>query len=495
MARKTSSLADTAAQFVSAIAGRGCYLVLQVFLARSLGPREFGLYAIGWTVAGLVGTLAPIGMPQAILRYGIAGRRALHAAPMPVVTLAGLVSFAAILATAAPLAGRVFGEPDAEAVIIAFAPSVPLTGILGVLLSALRVSHANLASAGAGSLVFALYLAAVLLAFHSGTSPVVAAHMYTAALALTLLPSAWLLYIKPPASDEPGLRHLIRFGIVTMFISGSNVLNLWADRIVIGVMADARAIGLYQVASQLAMVVIVLRSAVVSVFEARVPKLAKADGTVPNVTREFIAATRILLHASAPGLVVLTLTASFWTTTLFGPDYAGAAMPLVVLAVGQLGLTFAGPSVNALHMTGEEHTVMRLTAGTCLLNLLGNIGLIPLLGLAGAAAASVAANLIVSLTCLARLRSTGRLRLPAVALGDIAVATATCATVTLLLVHASGSLSFGAVIGILVTAYAVYGAIITCVCRVEDEAVDLTRATFRRVFGLRPRPPPAERRV
>jgi O-antigen/teichoic acid export membrane protein len=45
-----------------------------------------------------------------------------------------------------------------------------------------------------------------------------------------------------------------------MFIHGANTFNVLADRLVIGVMADAEAVGVYHVASQLAMVIVVLRS-------------------------------------------------------------------------------------------------------------------------------------------------------------------------------------------------------------------------------------------
>ena len=424
MASRGSNLLDVAAQFVFSILGRGCYLGLQVFLARTLGPRDFGLYAIGWTVAGLAGTVAPIGMPQAMLRFGVAGRRALFSLPVVVALASGLVGFVAVVASADAVARLAFDAPEAAPVIVALAPSVPLLCVFWVLGSALRASGRNMASAVVGTLVFVLYFVATLAAFlgGSGRSAVVAGHAYTVAIAASLLPAAWLLYATPPAAQIPGLRPLLRFGVVTMFISSTNLLNLWADRIVIGVMADAKAVGVYQVASQLAVVAIVLRAAVMTVFEARVPKPV-AGAAPPDLTREFVAATRMLLHLSAPGLACLCLSAGFWTTALFGPAYAAAAVPLQVLVAGQLLLTFTGPSIIALHMSGKEHTAMYLSGGICVLNIVGNIALIPVLGLAGSALASGVANLAAGVASLVQLRRSGRLQPFLARISDTVLAT------------------------------------------------------------------------
>lgn len=481
MASRTSNLADVSAQFLSSVVGRGCYLVLQVFLARDLGPREFGLYAIGWTVAGLVGTLTPVGMPQVMLRYKVTGRRALSALPMVICAVIGLLGGIAVTALADLLARAVFGDPSAAPAIRALAPSIPLTGVFWVLTSALRASGENLASAILGTLLFVVYLLATAVAFRGGLgqTPSMAGHMYTFAIAVSVIPAIWLLYRQPSASHMPPVGQMLQFGVVTMFISSANLLNLWADRVIIGMMADAKAVGIYQVASQLAVVAIVLRSAVITVFEARVPK--PVAGHTPNVSYEYVAASRLLLHLSAPGLVCLCLTATFWITLLFGPAYATAALPLAVLVVGQLALTFAGPAVNALHMSGDEHMAMRLTTGVCVLNILANIALIPSFGLAGSAAASGLANMAVGGISLWRLRRTGRLEPYFARIADIVFATMLSGAAMLLALYLLGPASLATMVLTLLAGYLVYAVSVLILCQDEDEAIAFIRSTFRRL--------------
>ena len=483
---RRSNMADVAAQAVSAIVGRGCYLALQVFLARSLGPHEFGLYAIGWTVTGLIGTFAPVGMPQTVLRYGVAGRRALRTAPIAIAAIAGMFCFAVLMAIASPLANLLFAEPTAAPVILALAPSVPLLCIFAVLASALRSSQANLASAAVGALQFVLYFGLTVVGFSAGVphTPVMAGHVYTVAIMLTLFPTGWMLYQLAPSSTIPEVQNLLKFGLVTMMIHSASVMNLWADRVVIGVMADAQAVGLYQVASQLAMLALVLRVAVISVFEARVPKLAHSGAPLPDVSREFLSASRILLHVSTPGLICLALTAKFWTAALFGADYIPAAVPLAILALGQLIQTFTGPSLTALHMTGGERTALHLTIGTCLLNVIGNVALIPLWGLAGSAVASSVANIALVGASLFLLLRTGRLRLYFTGIGDILWATLFSAVAAALISYSFGVDSTFSIVTTLIVAYAAYGIVVALCCRVEDEVLDLGRALLRRRMHL-----------
>ena len=487
MTFKVSNLIDVVAQLLSSVVGRGCYLVLQVILARTLGPRGFGLYAIGWTVTGLVSTLAPLGMPQAVVRYGITGRRAIFSAPAIIAVLVGLICLSCLYMGSDAIAQLLFAEPDAAPVIRALAPSIPLLSLFGVLAGGLRASGAGLASGVVGAVLFVLYLCMAMLCFFfaAGRSPAAAAYLYSVALAVTLVPTIGLLLRQSPDSNALRLRPLLNFGLVTMFIHSASVINLWVDRLIVGLMMDVRAIGVYQVASQLAMVALVIRVAVVSVFEARIPKDVEIVQLKAGLTVEFIAATRLLLHVSVPGLLCLALMAKFWVGSLFGLSYFGAAAPLAALVIGQLCQTFTGPSTTALHMTGDEHMVMRVTFASCLLNVIGNVALIPWFGSIGSAAASGLANITLGAACLWRLRRSGRLQLPLAALIDIMLGTAISAVTIALLVQELGTPSFFIVGAILVAGYLSYAITILLSCQVEDEALDLIRALLRRVTGDR----------
>lgn len=483
---KHGNLIDVGAQFGSSIAGRGCYLGLQVFLARRLGPEGFGLYAVAWTVAGLVGTLAPIGMPQAVLRYGVAGRKVLRSSPLILATVLGLACSLAVWATSDVTARLIFGSAAAAPVIAAFAPSIVLLAIFQVLTSAMRGSQAVVSSAAVSAAMFALYLAACVVAFSLVGKPsaVIAGWMYALALLAASVPAVLMLWRRAPASAVPSMAALTQFGMITMLIHSASVLNLWADRIIVGMMSNAEAVGVYQVASQLAMVALVLRVAVITVFEARVPK-GDSTGAPPDISKDFMASTRILLHVTGPGLVCLAVTAGFWTETLFGKAYAAAAVPLTILVAGQLFQSFAGPSVTALQMTGGERYAAGLTIGTGLLNVVVNVALIPVFGLAGSAAASGLANVVLGVEGCLRLYTTGRLLPKFDDLADILLAVVLCVAISIAWRSYVGIDNFASVIALLLLDYIVYAAVVARFCRVEDEILQLGSAVLARATGRR----------
>ena len=409
-----------------------------------------------------------------------------RSAPLLIAATVGLACSLIVWASSGIVARYVFGQVAAAPAIAAFGPSIALFCVFQVLTSALRGSDANLASAGISAVMFAVYLVACVAAFLAFDEPfpATAGRMYTLALGVACVPAALVLYRRPSASRISDAATLAKFGLITMLIHSASVLNLWADRIVVGVMSNATAVGVYQVASQLAMVALVLRMAVVSIFEARVPKM-DATRVVPDVTTQFLASTRILLHVTAPGLICLGATTAFWTSRLFGTAYVAAAIPLAILVGGQLVLSFAGPSVTALNMTGDERYAAVLTIGSGLLNVVLNIALIPVFGLTGSAAASSFANFLLGAEGVRRLVATRRLRPRFGDLRDIVLAILACVFVALVwrtLLGADRLISVVALVGV---SYVVYAAVVARLCRVEDELLRLIFDVVARLSGIR----------
>ena len=51
------------------IIGRGSNIVAHVIIARLLGPDDFGLFAIGWSFANILGVSGSFGMHHAVIRF------------------------------------------------------------------------------------------------------------------------------------------------------------------------------------------------------------------------------------------------------------------------------------------------------------------------------------------------------------------------------------------------------------------------------------------
>ena len=54
---------------VGKIGGQGLGVLGNMIVARMLGPDDYGLYAIGWTIMRMVGLIAPLGLDKGVVYY------------------------------------------------------------------------------------------------------------------------------------------------------------------------------------------------------------------------------------------------------------------------------------------------------------------------------------------------------------------------------------------------------------------------------------------
>ncbi len=128
-------------------AGRAGYTASQILLARLLGPANFGLYAIGWTLR-IAGVFAPVGLDQAVVRFGThyygVNKGKLKGALIHCIgysLLSGLVVATACWWGAPWLALQVFHKPELTRLLRGFALAIPLCSGAGVAAAATRITQ------------------------------------------------------------------------------------------------------------------------------------------------------------------------------------------------------------------------------------------------------------------------------------------------------------------------------------------------------------------
>jgi O-antigen/teichoic acid export membrane protein len=98
---------------------------------------------------------------------------------------------------------------------------------------------------------------------------------------------------------------------------------------------------------------------------------------------------------TVPAALALSLGSSLVMSVIYGPDYAGAATPLAILAWTIPLLAFSAPYANILISADRQATFMWHNLAGALANIAGNAAAIPLFGLAGAASVTVASLTLV----------------------------------------------------------------------------------------------------
>ena len=177
------------------------------------------------------------------------------------------------------------------------------------------------------------------------------------------------------------------------FISGMQVVNSQLDLIMLGVLADEYEVGIYKIASVLALQVSFVMTIVNVVFAPRFVEYHKK-----NEISELKQLNRNGAALSFTGgfliCIILLIFGPWFIRFAIGDAYLPAMLPLMILMIAHLLTLWAGSSNIVLSMIGNENDVLVSVVCSTLVNLVLNYLLIPKFGMIGAASSSAAALIL-----------------------------------------------------------------------------------------------------
>ncbi|MBZ5719908.1 MAG: flippase [Acidobacteriia bacterium] len=402
--------------------GRGLLLGVDVALARLLGPVQYGLYVIGWTVTRLVSLLAPLGLNSGVIRFGARYWRRDDERFKGVLWFCLLVSgFIALVlggvffALAPWLAGQVFHKPDLATPFRWFACGFPMAAIVTVSAAATRITHrvkyGVLTEDLSQPAVALLFIFVLVAGMKQGLSGALVA--YLVSFTVAMLTGVYFVVRLFPVTvsrqvvaNFPG-RDLIAFSVPASFTNVLGVMILWVNRLFVGYFRPAGDVGIYQAASQVPVTVALVVGAVAAIFSPMTADFAHR-GQMAQVHEIYKIGTKWTLYASIPPLLIMCLVPREVITVLFGVSYADGGRALQILALGQLFNAASGCVGTLLVMTGHQKITSALYAIMFVMNGVLSMLFIPHWGVSGAAWATTltAAGLFIPALVIAwsRLR-------------------------------------------------------------------------------------------
>lgn len=409
------------------VSATGLSFLTGVFLARVLGPENFGIYAYAMALATLLAVPAALGLPQLLIREVAASKQRADWGLMrgllqwsDGVTVAATVLLMALGAPAAWFLSRTMPEPGLAALGLALL-LVPFMALASLRVAALQgLRHVVLAQLPDGLLRPALFLVGTLLAWLLLGSTFGVLWALAIQLVVTILAFAAgvvLLAAKRPeplAAVAPRRRAAAwRASMAPMlFISGVYIINAHADLLMLGLLASAHDVGVYRVATRGSQIMLFM---LIAANVAAAPVFASLAGDRPRLQAAVTLTARIVLLFSLPMALLLVLFGEPLLRLVFGGAYAGAAAALAILAVGQLVNAATGSAAELLMMTGNERANAKVAALGVVANVGGNAVLIPAYGMEGAAVATAVSVALVNILLTVAARR--KLRVDATALG------------------------------------------------------------------------------
>lgn len=386
-----------------------------LLLARSMGPTEYGRYALVFNVAFVCMSLLPPSLPDLFGRH-------LSSGEFDGFSVAGLalrfrLPFAA-LGACVVAGGLAAGLSDGPMVI---------AGGVAVFLSLEYVNYTQAAAAGLlayGSLMrwraigrgasLALAIGLESVGALDPTSGLLALAIGQAVTASGTLHAIWTPLARLGGHRQLGTAHVRRFAVETWFAAVLTIgLGTQKDVLLLGFLgASANSIGVYSAAATLSTQLALLLTG--GWVPASLPLLTRLRNDDAAFTREWRRLVRGWALVVAPSFAALAIGATQLVPILFGRPYEAAAAPLMVFAVGYALTAFVGGAVNQLALYARDRATevlvcrsVALAVNLCLAGIL-----IPELGALGAAAATAVAVIVVFILEYSRVRRMGSPRLP-----------------------------------------------------------------------------------
>jgi len=415
-------LSGTTVIFVGTAIGLVLGFLARMIPARLLGPEQYGLLMLGWTVVSTAGFVAKLGFKDGVTRHipradSAEERKSVFVTTITITLPWSLALAGGIFFFANQLAVGVFGDPQLKPVIQIFAGTLPLTtlsmSVLGTLRGLKRAKEHVVVKKILNPGLRTLFIAGAVLA---GYSTFGAAIGWLLAMVCSAVVAIWYLYRVTELFDvdTAPLRHRELFIFsAPLMISGVMGLALnYGDNFLIGYFLSSSAVGVYDPAFILAGLVTTGLTVFAYMF---LPVFSEmyADEQYEEMKSFYRVVTKWIISVTLPVYLLIALFPNSILEITFGGAYTDGAAVLAVLATGAFVNAAVGLCVQALVSIGETRFIMMVNIGAAILNLVLNLVLIPPMGIVGAAIASATTTVIYNLLYSYQLyRTTAIIPLP-----------------------------------------------------------------------------------
>lgn len=198
-----------------------------------------------------------------------------------------------------------------------------------------------------------------------------------------ILKPAELAQAQPQYKNTQWLKSSIPLGLSAALL----VLNNQIDTFLLGTFKTDADVGVYRVAAQMATLVILSLQVVNSILAPHIAHIY-AKGDMARLQKLISKSAIVVLAITLPVVLAIIFFGELIIKLAFGPEFAGAYLPLVILCVGQLVNASMCSVVILLNMTGHERETAKIMAFAAALSILLHLAFIPLWGMTGAALAT-----------------------------------------------------------------------------------------------------------
>jgi O-antigen/teichoic acid export membrane protein len=358
--------------------GIGVTMLVNMLLARWLAPQELGDFLLLSSVLALASLLAMLGLNTAVVRFvsESMGRGDMAAARQSMGLVLAVAAFAiAGVAALASLCLATFdstllGLPAVPGLVPLAVTSLVLLALLQLIAEACRSMHelrlATLFSGGQtggllSNIVFLMLIAAAMVLGRPSYFTAVALNLVAMAISLPLavlglsrtVRDRFRLVPRPESTTPLSVATLLAYSLPVLAIQLLTFVTTQGDLWIAGIWCPHDELALYGAARRLTLIIAMplqmLNFTVISSIAELYGQQRRQD-----LQRLLRGAASLAAWPSVVAIVLLLVAGGPILELFFGPYFRQAALPLGILAVGQLFLSCAGSASCALTITGHQ---------------------------------------------------------------------------------------------------------------------------------------------
>jgi O-antigen/teichoic acid export membrane protein len=373
-------------------------LALRLVIARNVTPEVFGSVVLFLSMLNVVSIISILGLNRGVVKY-VSGadsrdeRNGFITLSLVVPVIIGSICGLVLALGAEPIADSLL---DSNVILpFVIGATIPFYAATKILASILR-----------GTMNTRLYIfyyrivvpslkvvAAGLALFVTTTALGISTALGLGFLVMVLIGLAilWRLNWSPHLpSDRREIRSLFEYSIPLLFAASIYQLLTHFDKFAIGYYLDPSAVGVYEVALAIGMLLTVFNKSFGFLLFPKVSKL-ESENDLQEVNAIYQQTTKLIVLFTTPAFLIVLHRPNI-LIALFGEAYeiSRIAPVLSIIALGILTHAIVGPNSEALLGLDRPKAVLTYNVVGVVINVLLNIVLIPILELRGAAIALLA---------------------------------------------------------------------------------------------------------
>jgi len=367
-------IARSLASLAVRVAGAAMSFGFQVLLARLLGSANLGVYHTANNASQIVAVVGRRGLDSVLLRrasvahaeHRLADTQSTASAVIGVVLRNTSLAVALMLVVAVVAGNRWLAHEDAVWSLVVFllaALPVALVAIYGEALKAIGMPVVSAAVQGLAVPLLNLVGVAVLTTHVASAGAASGLYLLSAVLATVVAALVWRGVTRNwgSAGAPVDAGRLTQEAWPYFIAAIAATLSGSADLLILSIFGQSEEVGIYAVASRIAVLFALISVGVNGVVAPQFAQLASA-GDIPALRR---LSWKACLLTAVAGLPLLLVAIVFPTPllALFGPEFIDGVLVMQLVVAGRYVNLVSGPLGHLLQMAGAQNTERNLQVG------------------------------------------------------------------------------------------------------------------------------------